>query len=628
MKRVFSYFLLCTILLSGIATAQDGGDLLVPASIPGEIVYIPFPVAITLDGDLSDWAGVEFITVDKGTSTSSDPAENGSFTFAVAADTENFYITITMKDQNIIAGQHGNEFWNEDSLEFFLNVTGDFWSRVYQDGIYQININAADIGNTDPAALTLTGVRSETLSVQGYVFKTTDGWGFEASVPLEKLNIQAAHGTEIGFQVQANGATQQDRDVKLIWSNADTGDASWQNPSVFGRGLFYEIGQTEVPQPSQPSEEEMTFDWDGVPWGDIVKATWEGYKANYIFCGENCGNNMGLVFDPNINYQSVSEGIGYGMLMAVMMDDQATFDIIYNAAHQYMAKESTGLFHWRADNTGAITGYDSATDAEEDIAVALIFAQSLVDRGAWTQHAERPYGDRARALLDSIYQYEVADGRYLTPGDAWGGEGQDILNLSYFMPAWYRIFDQFEGGNRWEPVITYGYRSLFLTDGADLGLAPDWSASDGGDAFDYCNDTQRPLDQCKYEMTYDAIRVPWRIGLDCLWFNDSRACQWSKRTMSFFRSLPQDQIARMYDMQGNSVISYQSELTNGMWVVAALAAQDTDMLSLLAQQLYGYAGGALADGYWSGTSQYYFNQSLAWFGASLLSGDFQNLYQP
>lgn len=326
------------------------------------------------------------------------------------------------------------------------------------------------------------------------------------------------------------------------------------------------------------------------------------------------------------NAPNVSEGVGYGLLMAVMMDDQATFDTIYDAAYTVMLDERTGLLNWRVANTGEIVGYSSATDAEEDVAAALIFAQTRVERGEWAQHAGRPYGEQANALIDAMWEYEVADGKYLTPGDEWAGAGQEILNLSYFAPAWYRIFDDFQGTDRWQKVITYGYRSLYLTEGADLGLAPDWSTSDGDLAFDYCDRTARPREACRYEMYYDAIRVPWRIGLDCLWFDDFRACEWSRKSAAFLASLPDTQLARMYDMQGQPIISYQNELTTGMWLVAAMAAGDQELTAKLAEQMYLYAGNALAEGYWGGSPQYYFNQSLAWFGASLLSGDFQNLY--
>jgi endoglucanase len=230
------------------AYSQDD-DLLAPPEIPGEAIYIPFPVEIALDGNVSDWEGVPSVTVDKGPMTSPDPAENGSFAFAVAADAEYLYISMSMLDKTIIAGQHGSEFWNEDSIEFFVNASGDLYATSYSEKIFQININAADIGNTDPDALTITGVNSLNRGVRGFVFATENGWGCEVALPLEGL-VKPAHGLEIGFQAQANGASELDRNVKLIWSNADTGDTSWQDPGVFGRALFFEVGQTEVPQPS------------------------------------------------------------------------------------------------------------------------------------------------------------------------------------------------------------------------------------------------------------------------------------------------------------------------------------------------------------------------------------------
>jgi len=132
---------------------------------------------------------------------------------------------MTMPDKTIVAGQHGRDFWNEDSLEFFVNLTGDFWPRGYADGMHQVNINAADIGNADPSAITVTGVRSATLPVQAIVFATEDGWGFEAAVSLGDW-LTPAHGADIGFQAQANGAAIADRNVLLSWSKADINNGS------------------------------------------------------------------------------------------------------------------------------------------------------------------------------------------------------------------------------------------------------------------------------------------------------------------------------------------------------------------------------------------------------------------
>lgn len=304
------------LLVANLAVAQDG-EWLAPPEIDGEAVYIPFPVAITLDGDLGDWARIQPVTVTRGTSPASDPVENGSFTFGVAADMENFYIYMTMPDQNIIAGQHGADTWNEDSLEFYLNLSGDRWAAAYQDSIAQFRISPSDMGNTDPAALTVSGTNAGLFDVQGMVFKTADGWGFEAAVPVGAW-ITPQHGLEIGFQAHANGATSADRDVKLIWSLADTGDNSWQNPGLFGTGLFFEVGQTDVPQPGVyeeptpvPVVEEVTrvvavnqtgYLPEAEKYG-MIAAAQEG-SASWALVDANMGETVldgtttGAAFDP------------------------------------------------------------------------------------------------------------------------------------------------------------------------------------------------------------------------------------------------------------------------------------------------------------------------------------------
>jgi endoglucanase len=254
--------LLPIVLLSVIAgTLAIGGthaanavDLLAPAQVPGVAVYIPYDVGIKVDGKLDDWARVPVQSVDYGPLTSNDFLEDGEFHFQVAADETNLYLAATTNDKSIIAGQHGGNYWNEDSMEFYLNTSGDLNAHSYGDHIWQVNINAADIGKTNPDGLTLTGVNSEKIHVHGYVFKTTlpyPGWGFEISVPMSNLGIKPEADKEIGFSMQLNGASVLDRNVQLNWSKADTNNTSYQDPAKFGTGIFFKVGTTVVPTPAR-----------------------------------------------------------------------------------------------------------------------------------------------------------------------------------------------------------------------------------------------------------------------------------------------------------------------------------------------------------------------------------------
>lgn len=213
-----------------------------PNQIPGEVAYIAYPVTITPDGNLADWDGIPVSKVDTANPKSPDPAQNQYFEYALAADDKNIYIYMHSVDAKIIAGKHDTNYWNEDSMEFYFNFSGNFAAKSYVSGIYQINITPSSIG---AKFLTITGVNSTSVKVTGKVFKTADGWAFEAAVPLGKFVPE--HGKTIGFQVQANGATSKDRDSQIVWSKLDTKNQSYANPSLFGKAVFFKVGSTDVP---------------------------------------------------------------------------------------------------------------------------------------------------------------------------------------------------------------------------------------------------------------------------------------------------------------------------------------------------------------------------------------------
>jgi endoglucanase len=240
-------------LTSAIGPVEAAGEkpLLAPEQVRGVAVYVPYNVPITIDGKLNDWAHVPVQKVSYGPQVSADYLEDGEFSFSVAADQTSFYITMAVLDKAIIAGKHGSAYWNEDSMEFYFNTSSNLDANTYGDGIYQINVNAADIGNKNPGGLTLTGVNSEKIHLRGFVFKTADGWGFEAAVPMAELGITPAHGLEIGFQAQLNGASVLDRNVQLSWSIGDKKNTSYQDPSVFGTAIFFQVGQTAIPTPAR-----------------------------------------------------------------------------------------------------------------------------------------------------------------------------------------------------------------------------------------------------------------------------------------------------------------------------------------------------------------------------------------
>ncbi len=242
------------------AAAGDGA-LLAPPAEPGRRYFAPFPLAITLDGEIDDWSGVPRVTIPE---TAVDITGATAITFAAAADGEFIYLLGDVTDGKIVTGRHGTDYWNEDSIEFYINGTGDLDLTAYRDGVAQITIPPLNAGRPE-SEVVVGGVNGQMAEARIVVVETDQGYRVEAAIPLKNRvwNIQREHGGVIGFQVHLNGATESSRNLKVIWSERDRADTSYLNPSVFGQLVFFEIGQSDVvvdlpeatPAPARPPME-------------------------------------------------------------------------------------------------------------------------------------------------------------------------------------------------------------------------------------------------------------------------------------------------------------------------------------------------------------------------------------
>lgn len=340
--------------------------------------------------------------------------------------------------------------------------------------------------------------------------------------------------------------------------------------------------------------------------------TWSTFKQYYIEAYKSYPA-YGLVFDPSISNSqandsgdhAVSEGIGYGMLMAVVQNDQATFDLIFAAAEREMWNGKS--YDWKISTSGAVTGANAATDADEDIAYALILADGLQREGKWK--ATDTYGRKAQVLINNIFDYMTVNG-YLKPGDVFGGPQE--LNLSYFAPAYYRVFDSYETTpHDWKKVIDKQYEILLSVAKKYNGLVPDWSDEFGNATGG------RP-----WKMTYDAIRTPWRIAMDALWFGDARAKQYLNLVMPTVLSKGGVTQVKMYEMNGTA-IEWHNELSVAMWAAGGvgsdISAGDKQALVDELKKMYSTQWKYFTN-QWEPAKWYYFNQSLSILGAAVIDG--------
>lgn len=240
---------------------------------------------------------------------------------------------------------------------------------------------------------------------------------------------------------------------------------------------------------------------------------------------------------------TVSEGIAYGMLIAVMCDDRALFDGFWGYAQLFLNK--SGLMDWYiAPDGNSRLGVGAASDADEDMAWALIMAHRQ-----WGSRDEQRYLDAAKRLIEAIYTTEVDHGQWpdlFLPGDDW--RGRDVFNPSYFAPNQLRAFGEVFGTTAaWRAVIDEGYRVVFrslnsVSGNANNGLVPAWCTSKG-----------EPIEAFPGALTnyqYDSARLPFRLIQDYQVSSDARAAQYLSAVSGFFAGVGANAIVDGYALDG------------------------------------------------------------------------------
>ena len=110
------------------------------------------------------------------------------------------------------------------------------------------------------------------------------------------------------------------------------------------------------------------------------------------------GSNESYVQDI-YNNDVRTEGMSYGMVIAVQLDHQTEFDRLWTWVKTHMAN-GTGEIRWRCSTSGSGCAGGGAPDGEEYFATALIFASHRW--GDSTGPAKIAYSTEAKWVLDLI----------------------------------------------------------------------------------------------------------------------------------------------------------------------------------------------------------------------------------
>lgn len=263
----------------------------------------------------------------------------------------------------------------------------------------------------------------------------------------------------------------------------------------------------------------------------VAYQTW---KATYVV---SAGDGTLRVVRPQNQNDTVSEGIGYGMLLAVAHHDLPTFSGLWRYAEQF--SDAHGLMNWDISASGRIVGTGSATDADEDMAYALLLAHQK-----WPGHG---YGAMARQQIQALLAFDVSAHNRLLPGDSWGNT--PVMNPSYISPAYYRSFAAFTGHARWDAVAQVNMQWLLANANPSTGLLPDWLDANGAPA-------SIVGDQYPDAWYYNAVRVPWRLWMAAA--SGSEAAQQILHTEGQWLSHLRSPLTSGYTLSGQPLTNYQS----------------------------------------------------------------------
>jgi oligosaccharide reducing-end xylanase len=184
------------------------------------------------------------------------------------------------------------------------------------------------------------------------------------------------------------------------------------------------------------------------------------------------GSDESYVKD-NYNNDVRTEGMGYGMVIAVQLDHQTEFDRIWKWVKTHMAQGTTGEIRWQCQTSGSGCAGGGAPDGEEYMATGLIFAHTR-----WGDTSGKyNYATEAKWVLDVIRTKYFNTQYHLVKFVA----GSNNTDASYVLPAFYQVWACFDTANKafWDASVTAAREFFHVAIDAN-GVIPDQSSWTGG----------------------------------------------------------------------------------------------------------------------------------------------------
>jgi oligosaccharide reducing-end xylanase len=312
----------------------------------------------------------------------------------------------------------------------------------------------------------------------------------------------------------------------------------------------------------------------------------------YYAAGRN--SNGPLAYVTDIKHHDVrTEGLSYGMMIAVQMDKKAEFDALWNWSKTYLyhdspAHPSYGFFSWQARTNGTVMSEFVAPDGESYYVMALYFAANRWGSGNGIYN----YQAEADRLLTNMRHRALIKGQIFWPqrgtnsintvtaGPLFSADHKMVVfspsserpqftDPSYHLPAFYELWA------RWGPAADRDFwmgaaaasRVYFqrVTDPI-TGLAPNYANFDGSPVTNRWN-------RGAANFGFDAFRTAGNWSVDWSWWGkDARERELSDRLQAFFESKGMTNYGCQFTLDGKQLDARHAQGLVAVNAVASLAA--------------------------------------------------------
>jgi len=355
-------------------------------------------------------------------------------------------------------------------------------------------------------------------------------------------------------------------------------EKSSSHPGAFYSGEYRNLFAELLGKSDEEIQAKLDAAWEHLFYGDD-----DTQRVYYPV-----GDDMAYIEDIG-NGDVRSEGMSYGMMIAVQMDKQEEFDRLWKWVKTYMYQERSsyeGYFAWHCLPDGSPIDTNPASDGEEWFVTALFFAAGRWGNGEGIYN----YETEAQAILHTmLHKADEGDGIATNMFDPEhkqvvfvpkSGKPSQFTDPSYHLPHYYELWARWadEDNEFWAEAAAVSRDFFKKTAHPETGLMPDYANFDGSpvDFGGGGHDAFR----------FDAWRNGMNVAVDYAWFAaDEWEVEQSNRLLEFFYSQGINSYPNQYTLDGEPLSSDHSLGLVATNAVAGLAAT-TDKTPEFVQELW------------------------------------------